>query len=288
VAPSALAASSAERISWARAMALPPPEAGSTCLITGASSGIGAEFARQLAERGYGTFLVARREERLRDLASEIERDHGVRAEYAACDLSDAAQVAGLPVQLEQRGLAVEVLVNNAGFSTVGDVHANPDRQLKMVHVNVEALVALTCAFLPAMVGRGRGAVVNVASTTAFQPIPAQAVYAATKTFVLSFSEAVSSELKGTGVAMTALCPGPVATEFVGAAGFKKSVDDLPSFIWSSADDVARAGIEGAVKGRRVVVPGVGNRVVALFGQHSPRWLVLGPFASAYRRAIGE
>jgi uncharacterized protein len=269
-------------------MALPAPTPGSTCLITGASSGIGEQFARQLAARGHGVFLVARREDRLIELATELERDHGIGAEVAACDLQDAEQCAAIPAKVAERGLVVEVLVNNAGFSTVGDVHANPDRQLGMVRVNCDALVALTSAFLPSMTERERGAVINVASVAAFQPIPTQAVYAATKAFVLSFSEAVNSELKGSGVTMTALCPGPVATEFVEAAGFKKGVNDLPSFIWSSAEDVAKAGIEGAEKGKRVVVHGLINRATALLGQHGPHSLLLGPMARGYRRVIGE
>jgi uncharacterized protein len=268
-------------------MALPSPEPGSTCVITGASSGIGMEFARQLAERGHGVFLVARREERLRQLAGDLERQHGVRAEVIAADLEDPAAVEALPQRVAERELGVEMLVNNAGFTTVGDVHLNPDRQLGMVRVNIEALVALTSAWLPQMTERGRGAVINVASVAGFQPIPVQAVYAATKAFVLSFSEAVAAELKGTGVTMTALCPGPVATEFTEAGGFKKESPG-PSFVWSSAEDVAKAGIEGAAKGKRVVIPGVGNRASAFFGQHGPRSVVLGPFASAYRRTIGE
>ena len=202
-------------------MAIPPPSPSTTCVITGASAGIGTEFARQLAARGHGVFLVARREDRLRELASEIERDHGVRAEFAACDLGDAADRRNLPGLVARRELDVAVLVNNAGFTTVGDVHRNPDRQLGMIHVNVEALVDLTTQWLPGMVDRGAGAVINVASTASFQPIPVQAVYAATKAFVRSFSEAVSAEVRGTGVTVTALCPGPVATEFVEAGGFK-------------------------------------------------------------------
>jgi short-subunit dehydrogenase len=270
-------------------MALPEPAPASTCLITGASSGIGEEFARQLAARGHGVFLVARREERLRDLAAALEREHGLRAEVLACDLGERADVEALPGKIGDRGLTVDLLVNNAGFSTVGDVHKNPDRQLGMVRLNVEALVSLTCAFLPGMTERGEGAVINVASVAAFQPIPAQAAYAASKAFVLSFTEAIASELKGTGVTATALCPGPVATEFVEAAGFKRSKEEMgPSLMWSSAHDVAKAAIEGAEKGKRVVVPGIGNRATATFGQHAPRMFVLGPFARAYRRVIGE
>jgi short-subunit dehydrogenase len=156
-----------------------------------------------------------------------------------------------------------------------------------MIHVNVEALVDLTTRWLPGMVDRGAGAVINVASTASFQPVPVQAVYAATKAFVRSFSEAVSVEVRGTGVSVTALCPGPVATEFVEAGGFKTEKPG-PSFIWSSADDVARAGIEGAEKGKRMVIPGLGNRVTATMGHYSPRAIMLGPMASMYRRVIGE
>jgi uncharacterized protein len=268
-------------------MALPQPSPSTTCVITGASSGIGAEFARQLAARGHSVFLVARREDRLRELAGEIERDHDVRAEFAAVDLGDPADRRNLPGLLQRRDLDVAVLVNNAGFTTVGDVHLNPDRQLGMIHVNVEALVDLTTQWLPGMVERGSGAVINVASTASFQPIPVQAVYAATKAFVRSFSEAVSAEVRGTGVTVTALCPGPVATEFVEAGGFKNQ-NPGPSFVFSSAQDVARAGLEGAGKGKRVVVPGIGNRVQATLGQHTPHSIMLGPVSGLYRRAIGE
>ncbi len=268
-------------------MALPAPNPSSTAVITGASSGIGEEFARQLAARGYGVFLVARRGDRLRKLAEDIERDYGVRADVAACDLGDATERRDLPELVATAGLDVDVLVNNAGFTTVGDVHANPDRQLGMVRVNIEALVDLTTKWLPGMVDRGRGAVIQVASVAGFQPIPVQATYAATKAFVLSFSEATSAELKGTGVTMTALCPGPVSTEFTEAGGFKDESPG-PSFIWSSAEDVARAAIEGAANGKRVVIPGIANRVTANFGRHGPRSVLLGPFASAYRKTIGE
>jgi short-subunit dehydrogenase len=268
-------------------VALPPPQPGSTALITGASSGIGEEFARQLAARGYGIFLVARREDRLRALADDLERLHGVRAEVIAADFEDFSAVEALPAQIAERGLEVEILVNNAGFTTVGDVHLNPDRQMGMVRVNVDALVALTTAFLPGMVGRGRGAVVQVASVVSFYPAPVQAVYGATKAFVRSFGEALSSELKGTGVTMTTLCPGPVSTEFLEAGGFKHEHPG-PSFIWSTPADVAKAGIEGAEHGKRVVIPGLTNRASAFFFQHGPHSLILGPMAAGYRRTIGE
>jgi uncharacterized protein len=266
---------------------IPAPSPATTCVVTGASSGIGAEFARQLAARGHSVFLVARREDRLSELASEVEREHGVRAEFAAVDLADPADRRKLPGLVARRDLDVAVLVNNAGFTTVGDVHLNPDRQLGMVRVNIEALVDLTTQWLPGMVDRGAGAVINVASVASFMPIPVQAVYAATKAFVRSFSEAVSAEVRGTGVTVTVLCPGPVETEFVEAGGFKNESPG-PSFVWSSAEEVARAGIEGADKGKRVVVPGIGNRVQATLVHHTPRAIVLGPVASMYRRVIGE
>lgn len=270
-------------------MALPAPSPATTALVTGASSGIGAEFARQLAGRGHGVFLVARRGDRLAELAAEIERDHGVRAEHLAADLADPDSWVTVPRAIAERGLEVDVLVNNAGFSTVGDVHRNPDAQMGMIRVNVEALVALTTALLPGMVESGQGAVINVASVAAFQPIPVQTVYAATKAFVRSFTEGISAELKGTGVTATALCPGPVATEFVDAAGFKKGMDEMPSFVsWSTPQDVARAGLDAAAKGKRVVVPGISNRATAMLGYYGPRAMVLGPMAKIYRRSIGE
>jgi short-subunit dehydrogenase len=258
-------------------------------LITGASSGIGAEFARKLGARGHNLFLVARREDRLQVLAAEIERERGVRVHVAGCDLADPRARERLLEQVAASGLSVETLVNNAGFACVGDVHANPDRQLGMVEVNIEALVALTCAFLPAMVQRRRGAVVNVASMAAFQPLPTQATYAATKAFVLSFSEAVAAEVRKSGVSVTALCPGPVATEFIEVAQFKRTMDEMgPSFVWASPADVAGAGIAAAERGRRVVVPGAALRAVAFAARHSPRALLLGPIAGTYRRVIGE
>ena len=270
-------------------MALPPPTAGSAALVTGASSGIGAEFARQLAARGHDLYLVARREDRLRQLAAELERDHGVHVHVAPCDLADAVAREGLIDQVKASGLAVEVVVNNAGFALVGDVHEHPNEQLAMVRVDVEAVVALTSAFLPAMVRRKRGAIINVASIAAFQPIPAQATYAATKSFVLSFSEAVAAEVRGSGVTVTALCPGPVATEFVEVAQFKRTMKEMgPSFIWATPADVAREGINGAEAGKRVVLPGAALSALAFISRVSPRSIVLGPIASAYRRAIGE
>jgi short-subunit dehydrogenase len=252
-------------------MALPPPSADSTCVITGASSGIGAEFARELSRRGYGVTLVARREDRLRELAAEL----GEGAHVHACDVTDPAARKGLAEALEARGAEVSVLVNNAGFSTSGPfARGDRDRELDMVRTNVEAVVDFCALFIPAMAERGRGAVLNVASTAAFQPLPMQAGYAATKAFVLSFTESLHTELKGSRVAVSALCPGPVRTEFADVAELSDA-EALPDLFWASADDVAKAGIRGLERGKRVVIPGTLNRAGAVGGQHAPRSLVL-------------
>jgi short-subunit dehydrogenase len=253
-------------------MALPPPASDSTCVVTGASSGIGAELARELTRRGYGVTLVARREQRLRELAAEL----GAGAEVHACDVTDSAARAGLAEAVKARGKNVAAIVNNAGFSTSGHFwESDRQRELDQVRTNVEAVVDFCALFLPRMVERGEGAVLNLASTAAFQPLPMQASYAATKAFVLSFTEALHAELKGSGVSATALCPGPVRTEFVEIAGLQKAEDELPGFAWSTPEAVAKAGVSGMVKGKRVVIPGAVNRASAFGGQHVPRSVFL-------------
>jgi short-subunit dehydrogenase len=195
-------------------------------------------LARELARRGHGVTLVARREDRLRALASELADAHHIRAEVVGADLTDPDARGRLPDEVAGRGLTVDVLVNNAGFSTTGPAYrADRARETAMVRTDVEAVVDLCTLFLPGMVQRGRGAVLNVASTAAFQPIPGQAAYAASKAFVLSYSHAVRAELAGTGVTVTALCPGPVATEFVEAAGFAdgEAEQAAPRFMWVPA-----------------------------------------------------
>ena len=252
-------------------MGLPPPSPDTTCVVTGASSGIGAELARELSRRGHHVTLVARREERLRELAAELGAGAGVHA----ADVADPDARLGLAEALATRGTAVAVLVNNAGFGTSGPfVKGDREREVEMVRTNVEAVVDLCALFVPAMAQRGTGAVLNVASTAAFQPVPMQAAYAATKAFVLSLTESLHAELSGTGVAVTALCPGPVKTEFADVAEIPGH-EALPGVFWAGAEAVARAGIEGLERGKRVVVPGALNRVGALGGQHAPRSLVL-------------
>jgi short-subunit dehydrogenase len=255
---------------------LPEPSVSSTALVTGASSGIGAAMARELASRGYAITLVARREERLRSLATELTSDHGVSAEAISSDLGDAADRDRLAEELRGRGRSVEVLVNNAGFGHQADFATSPrERMVEMVRVNVEAVVDLTSRFIAPMVERGRGSVINIASTGAFQPLPGSAVYGASKAFVLSFSEAVRTELRGSGVSVTAVCPGPVRTEFTAAAGVPGVEERTPGIVWMSAEDIARHAVDGAEHDKRVVVPGMLNRAGALAGQHSPRAVAL-------------
>jgi uncharacterized protein len=268
-------------------MGLPEPSVSSTSLVTGASSGIGAAIARELASRGHSVTLVARREERLKSLATELETEHRVPAEVIACDLGDEAARESLATELRNRGRAVEVLINNAGFGHQADFARSPHkRMVEMVRINVEAVVDLTSRFLTGMVDRGRGSVINIASTAAFQPLPGSAVYAASKSFVLSFSEAIRTELRGSGVSVTAVCPGPVRTEFMDVAGFEEGVqDNTPSIVWMSPEDLARHAVEGAAHDRRVVVPGALNRAGALAGQHSPRAVAL-PLINRFWRNI--
>ena len=267
-------------------MARPPPTDSSTTLVTGASSGIGEAIARELASRGHRTVLVARREERLSELAAELGEEHGLRAEAIAADLSDEAERDRVVGRIAELGLTVEVLVNNAGFGGSGSVHRfDRKRALGMVRVNCEAVTDLQARYSAEMVERGRGAIINIASTAAFQPLPGTATYGATKAFVLSLSEATHSELGRHGVTVTAVCPGPVKTEFGRAAGIPAAERTLPDVFWTPVETVARQAVEGAEKGRRVVVPGVINRAGAVAGQHAPRLLALPIVRDVWRRA---
>jgi short-subunit dehydrogenase len=246
--------------------------------VTGASAGIGTAIAQELARRGHNVVVVARREGRLRELASQLVDDHGVNAHVFAADLGDAAARDRLVAGIDELGVDVEILVNNAGYGDNGRVYrADRERLLAMVRLNCEALLDLQARYSPAMAERGRGAILNVASTAAFQPIPGTATYAATKAFVLSLSEATHSELKGKGVAVTALCPGPVKTEFAEVAGVGGAEEQVPDLFWSSPEEVAKAAIDGLASGKRVVIPGLLNRAGAIGGQHTPRALAL-PF----------
>jgi len=266
-------------------MTLPAPAPDRTCLVTGASSGIGVELARELARRGHGVTLVARREAPLTALAEELTSAHGVRTEVVTADLADQAARGGLSTELGNRGLTVDVLVNNAGFSTMGPVHASdPDREVAMLRTDVEAVAHLCSIFLPGMVERGRGAVLNVASTAAFQPLPGQAGYGGSKAFVLSYSQAVAQEVRGRGVTVTVLCPGPVETGFADAMGLDTEIANgaLPRFMWVTAEAVAADAVEGLDRGRGVVIPGLPNKVGARLAHLTPRRLLLPVLSSRH------
>jgi short-subunit dehydrogenase len=259
-------------------MALPTPKDNTTALVTGASSGIGSEIARELARRGHGVTLVARREDKLKALADELASTQHVRAEVIAADLTDADSRGGLPRLIDERGLTVDILVNNAGFTTMGPVYrASRRAELDMVRINVEAVVDLCTLFVAGMVTRHRGAVLNTASTAAFQPIPAQAGYGASKAFVLSYGRAMGAELRGTGVTVTTLCPGPVETGFAEVAGMTdaEASESLPKIMWVPVQDVAKAAVEGLATGRSVVIPGAANRTTSVLAHLAPKSLLL-------------
>jgi short-subunit dehydrogenase len=269
-------------------VSLPKPSSSSTALVTGASAGIGAEIARELARRGHGVTLVARRKQLLDELAEELTDTHGIRAETIASDLGKAASRARIPGRLTELGLTVDILVNNAGFATGGPFHeSDPARELEQVRVLVEAVVGLTSAFLPGMVERRRGAILNVSSTAAMQPLPYAAGYSAGKAYVLTFSEALHQEVAGRGITVTALCPGPVETDFwdqagwqvVGGQSFERA---FPAKV--SVRDVARAGVSGLDHDRRVVVPGLPMRAAMLATRYVPNALKLPVVERVMRR----
>jgi short-subunit dehydrogenase len=220
-----------------------------TALITGASSGIGEEFARQLAQRGYDLILVARRKDRLEKLAEELP----TKAAVIECDLANEADK--LPGKVKRRRLQVDLLVNNAGFGNRGRfVEVDAKRDAELVRVNCEAVVALTHAFLPGMVERGSGGVITVASTAGMQPLPYETTYAASKAFAISFMEALSMELRDTGVKTLVVNPGPVKTEWQAVAGYDESTRRVPGMI--KADQCVRDSLRAYDRGKRSVVPG--------------------------------
>ena len=245
-----------------------------TALVTGASSGIGLELVRLFARDGYHVALVARSEEKLQEIARDLELRMGATSTVVAADLADPTAPPEIRRRLEGQGLEVDVLVNNAGYGCYGlFVETDAVDELKMIQVNVAALTQLTKLFLPGMLRRKRGAVLNVASTAAFQPGPLMAVYYATKAYVLHFSEALANELQGTGVTVTALCPGPTKTGF--QAGAKMEESRLARGPWvMDAARVARAGYDGVRRGKGIVIPGLVNRLLAQSTRFTPRALV--------------
>lgn len=263
-------------------MALPSPESGSTALVTGASSGIGEQLARQLAARGHNVTLVARRVELLEALAHELREEHGIRADVFPADLADAGARERLWLGIQANGLEVEILVNAAGFGIYKPVvDSDHRRELEQVRVLVEAPVDLMHRYLPGMVQRKRGAIINISSTSAFQALPYNAGYAAAKSYLLLYSEALRAEVRDDGVSVTAVCPGPVAT------GFQESseaefAEKLPKLVWVSAKKVAKATLKAADRNKRLVVPG-GPHVKLFFGanRYAPA-----PFALAVSKRL--
>jgi short-subunit dehydrogenase len=252
------------------------PRAGGAALVTGASAGIGTELARELARRGHTLVLVARRKARLQELATDLEDQHGVTAHVLACDLGKPAQRGRLAAQVADLGLDVDVLVNNAGFATGGAfAESDPEREVEQVRVLCEAVVALTSAFLPGMVQRGSGGVLTVASTAGMQPLPYSAGYCAAKAHALAFTEAIHHEVLAQGVHVTALCPGPVKTDFWAIAGDQPIESSIPRAAWVTAGAAARAGVTGLADNRRVVVPGRSLGLAMRAGYHVPQTIKL-------------
>lgn len=253
-------------------------------LVTGASSGIGAEMARDLAARGHDLVLVARRAAAMQTLAEELQRQHQATCTVLSQDLTAPGGVKALVAQLKDRGLQPEVLINNAGLGSIGEhVGSQWAVQQSMIDLNVTALTELTHALLPAMVANKRGKILNVASTASFQPGPGMAVYFATKAYVLSYSEALHQELARVGITVTALCPGPTASEFVAVASKTHSISLASRIPFAPSADVARYGIEAMMRGQAVAVHGIVNRLGAWSVRFTPRAVVRRLVAMAFK-----
>jgi short-subunit dehydrogenase len=244
-----------------------------TALITGASSGLGEQFAYALARQKYGLVLVARRKDRLEGVAAKARELGADRVEIIVADLAHREAPQEICVQLRAASIQIHYLVNNAGFGTNGPFNQlAADRELEEIDLNVTALVALTRLLLPPMIERHAGTIINVASTAAFQAIPYMSTYAATKAFVLSFTSGLAGELVGTGIRCLALCPGPVATEFQSVA--KNERGRLPKIAFVSAEKVVAEGIAAAASGRTVYIPGLLNFVTAQTSRFVPRAVI--------------
>lgn len=247
---------------------------GGTVLITGASSGIGMAIARQVAPRARSLVLVARRIAKLDELAAELtSASAGLKVETIACDLSDRDAFLKLPDTLSDRGLDIDVLVNNAGVGLMGAFDLNePDKLLAMIDLNVTSLTMLTRALLPAMVKRGKGGILNISSGFGVSVMPHFAAYIATKHYVTGLTEALVSDLAGTGVTATQVLPGPVATEFESKVG-NYTGQEAPKFVEITAEECARSSIRGFDRGRAMVVPGFVIKVLLLVNALSPRFM---------------
>jgi short-subunit dehydrogenase len=248
-----------------------------TALITGASSGIGEAFAEEFAARGFDVVLTARRENRLRAVAERLRQRHGVTSHVIVADLADPVAPSRIWHAIEERELAIDALVNNAGYGIPGAFLASDwPRHAALLQVMVVALAELTHRALPGMMARGYGRIINVASLAALVPAPAgHTLYAATKAFVVKFSESLAGEVRASGVHVTAICPGFTHSEFHDVTGTRAKVSQLPPWLWLDAATVAREGFEAVSVGTPVFVVGRVNRTIAMLGRLLPRRLLV-------------
>jgi len=247
-----------------------------TALVTGASSGIGEELARCFAKGGFDLVLVARSVDKLRMLASELQSAHGVAVRVQPADLALPGAAAALAQALRRKRVTVDVLVNNAGvLEQAPFCDMPPSRHQELIDLNVSGLTAMLAQFVPDMRQRGWGRVLNVASIAAFQPVPKLATYAATKAYVLSLTESLSEELKGSGVSVTALCPGITATQMISrAAESNEKLSRLPAFLVGDAAEVAAEGYRACMRSEVIKVPGLVNLAGTLAARATPKWLL--------------
>ncbi|MFT4712254.1 MAG: short-subunit dehydrogenase [Candidatus Azotimanducaceae bacterium] len=242
-----------------------------TVLVTGASSGIGAALAKVFASNGYALVLTARRENLLQQLQEELSSVTDV--SYIVSDIATREGVTALLAELETQEISIDVLVNNAGIAYSNDFDLLEDEQIQhLITLNITALSFLTLHFVKKMKSRGAGRILNVASVAAFQPVPSMSIYAASKAFVLSLTESLSEELRDTGVSVTALCPGLTNTDM--AADL--SASNVPPFMMSKVEDVAREGYEALMAREVIRIPGVANQAAVTWAKHQPRWLIRG------------
>lgn len=256
-----------------------------TALITGASAGIGAAFARELAARQTNLFLVARSEEKLQQLAQQLQEQYKIHVDFLVQDLTEPAAATAVFNAVTQKGLTIDLLINNAGFGEYGSfAELDGERQVKMVQLNILALVDLTHQFLPGMQQRRSGSIINMASTAAFQPMPYFSVYAASKAFVLSFSEALWAENRSYGVHVLAVCPGPTETNFFQEAGFPQLLADVAAQNYTPSEVVVREALQALKKEQSTIVPGaIGNQVIANLHRFLPREAL----ASLWKNILG-
>ncbi|MGB3535018.1 MAG: SDR family oxidoreductase [Microcoleaceae cyanobacterium] len=256
-----------------------------TALVTGASSGIGKTFAEELATRNTNLVIVARSQDKLDQLATQLQQQHNIKVEVIVQDLTEPNATQTVFDQIIQKGIIIDLLINNAGFGDYGAFVERPlEKQVKMIQLNNIALVELTHLFLPGMKQRGSGGIINVSSIAAFQPLPYLSIYAATKAFVLSFTEAIWAENKGSGINITALCPGPTESQFFERAEFPNTLKGSSSS-FASAEDVVRDALKGLEKNQsHVVTGGFANQLIVSLPRLFPRETIVGLVEKQFRK----